>query len=143
MKKFSVIMGLLLCCLMGRANPQALQITLLGGDTETFVLSEKPVVTFSGENMTVTSPLLSSTYLRADVQNMTFVEAAGVKALPGHDTVYRFAGNIFSCEGALIRVFSTAGAQVAAGTGSVSLQELPAGVYVINANNKSIKVIKK
>lgn len=35
------------------------------------------------------------------------------------------------------------GAKVAEASGSVSLRELPAGVYVINIENRSIKVIKR
>ena len=50
---------------------------------------------------------------------------------------------MFSCQGHEIQVYTMSGMQIAAGIDSVSLRNLSDGIYIIRANNQSIKVVKQ
>lgn len=145
MKK-SVLFSTILLLSAGAASADeatALRLTLADAGTEVFCLDEKPQITFSGTEMTITSQALSATYERSEVKAMDFIEVTSVDALSADEVCYTLHGNEFSCPGQAVAVYSLAGTQVAAGTGSVSLADLKAGIYIINVNHKSIKVIKR
>ncbi len=145
MKK-SVLFSTILLLSAGAASADeatALRLTLADAGTEVFRLYEKPQITFSGTEMTIASPTLTATYGRSEVKAMDFIEVSSVEALPADEVSYTLHGNEFSCPGQAIAVYSLAGTKVASGTGSVSLADLEAGIYIINVNHKSIKVIKR
>lgn len=144
MKKLTIAMGLMMVALSAGAAETALQVALNGGRTETYLLKEKPVITCSGSDMLVKTQEVSGSYARSEVASMTFIEDAGSGvALAGDGPFYEYADGIFSCAGRQISVYGMQGAKVAEASGSVSFRELPAGVYVINIENRSIKVIKR
>lgn len=143
MKKILLSIGILLCSAAAFAQGTALKLTLTDGTSDTYLLNEKPAITFSGSDMLIATPEISSTYPRADVQSMIFTDSpdSGIEQT-GNDTLYIYTNNTFTCEGHQITVYTLSGAVEAIGFGSVSLAGLPKGIYIINVNNKSIKVIR-
>lgn len=127
------------------AEGHALKVSLTDGNSEIYSLSEKPKISFSGEDMLITSSTVSTTYARSTVSAITFQEIstsiANVKE--GNNTIYRFNNDKFEAEGTEISVYSTSGALVAKGKDAVSLQSLQPGVYVVKAGKQSIKINKK
>lgn len=127
-----------------RADSLALRVTLNSGESESYALDEQPHVRFADGMMEISSTVLEASYPRSEVKSMDFTSVTtGVGTLEEDTVRYVFRNNVFECEGHGIRVYDLGGSCVAAGTGIVSLQELPAGIYIINVNEKSIKVIKK
>lgn len=142
MKKTYAILAFLCCASLGHAAGKALQIEFNDGNKAVYALAKQPTVTFDGPDFTIKSTDAETSYPRADVKNFTFVNVdAGVGTVG--TTTYTYSDNVFGCEGHQIEVFDLSGSHIAAGVGSVSLTQLPAGVYVVRANNHSIKVVKK
>lgn len=122
----------------------ALKVLLTTGGSETYVLAQKPTVRFDGTRMLVETPTVNAGYQRSEVKSMTFVSVdAGVDDVKADGVVYVYKDNVFECADHDIRVFDMSGRQAAAGHGSVSLAGCTSGVYVVNVNGKSIKVVKQ
>lgn len=145
MKKISVLFLLLLSAAVGRAAGMSLRINLNDGRSETYSLDEHPRISFDESNMLVGSDKLSTSYSRSEVMSFDFVKTptSAVDASIAEETVYSLKDNVFTCEGRTITVYSAGGTAVAAGEGSVSLESLARGLYIITVNNKSIKYIKR
>lgn len=122
----------------------AMKVTLNNGDTEVFVLADKPQMTFDGDELVVTSPVLTKQYPRSSVKNVTFFgKDASVSDIQAEGTVYTFVDNIFSCPGADITVYNLSGVVVANGHETVSLAGQTNGIYIIKTNNQTLKVVKR
>lgn len=121
----------------------ALKVTLNDGTSEVFLLPNKPKVTFSGDDVVVTSTALTKSYQRASVKNFTFVGVGAVSDIAADKTVYKFIDNVFTCCGADITVYNPAGKVVARGRDTVSIADYPNGVYIVKANNQTLKVVKR
>lgn len=127
-----------------RGESQALRVTLASGESESYALDERPRVRFTEGMMEICSTVLEASYPRSEVRYMDFTPVTTAVGTLEEETVrYVFRDNVFECEGHGIKVYDLSGSCVGAGTGSVSLQQLPEGIYIINVNEKSIKVIKK
>lgn len=71
---------------------------------------------------------------------VTVLDLSGIDAPESTgDNGIRYQGNMVSAAGE-ITVFSTSGAVVARGNDSVNIASLPAGVYIVTANGKSLKI---
>lgn len=144
MKKYVTLLLMLVSVAWSTmAFGHSLRLSLKDGTTKVFNLSDKPVVTFSGEDMTITTPTVTSSCARSEVASITFGEATAVIDAVADETVYSYDGRIFSCPGYDIAVYALNGNKVAAGHDEVSLEALQPAVYIITANNQSFKVIKK
>lgn len=145
MKKISVLFLLLLSAAVGRASELSLRVNLSDGRTETYSLDEHPRISFDETNMLVGSDKLSASYSRDEVKSFDFVkkQSSSIDTAIGEETVYSLRDNVFTCEGKTVTVYSASGTAVAAGEGSVSLEPLARGLYIITVNNKSIKYIKR
>lgn len=126
------------------AEGHALKVLLTNGSSETYYLSEKPRISFAGDDMMIASSTASTSYARKDVASITFEDAStsidNVKK--ANSTSYRFDGNSFEADGMQISVYNMAGKQVTAGKDAVSLKSLQPGVYVVKAGKQSIKIKK-
>lgn len=131
-----------LCCAHAQ-TVEALKVTLNDGTSEVFVLPNKPKVTFSGDDVVVTSTALTKSYQRASVKKFTFVSVGAVNDIAADKTVYKFIDNVFTCCGADITVYNPAGMVVARGRDTVSIADHPNGVYIVKANNQTLKVVKR
>ncbi|MGM9853036.1 MAG: T9SS type A sorting domain-containing protein [Muribaculaceae bacterium] len=144
MKKYVFLLLLLVAVeWSAMAAGHSLRLSLKDGTTKVFNLSDKPVVTFSGEDMTIETADVTSTCARSEVASMTFGEAAAVIDAVADETVYSYDGRVFSCPGHDIVIYALNGNKIVTGHDEVSLEALQAGVYIITANNQSFKVIKK
>lgn len=124
------------------AGELSLKVTLNDGNIRTFTLAEKPVVTFGATDMKITAPGAEVTYPRADVRNITFVDNSTLSVADRLTENYYYDGTEFRCDGSDITVYDMNGRPVLAGRDRVSTLSLPNGIYIIKANNTTIKIIK-
>lgn len=136
-----------LCTISGAqatAGNVALQVMLSNGKAEVFKLEEKPAISFSPDEMLISTSSLSSSYPRTDVQTMMFLDnAATARPSLSYDSVsYSYENGVFTCAGHEIAVFNVNGERVETSRDSISISSLPSGVYIINVNGRSIKIMK-
>lgn len=124
------------------AEGMSLKVTLNDGNIRTFTLTDKPVVTFGATDMKITAPGAEVTYPRADVRNITFVDNDILSVIDGFTYNYYYDGTEFRCDGSDIAVYDMNGRLVLNGRDRVSTASLLKGIYVIKANNTTIKIIK-
>lgn len=124
------------------AGELSLKVTLNDGNIRTFTLAEKPVVTFGATDMKITAPGAEVTYPRADVRNITFVDNSTLSVADRLTENYYYDGTEFRCDGSDITVHDMNGRLVMTGRDRVSTASLPKGIYIIKANNTTIKIIK-
>ena len=126
----------LACQTLAFADGSALLITFTDGTTASYVLSEKPRVTFGQGTLLITS---------ATVSRFTFVDAAelGIGPLTEGSMAFEYDGTTVRMAGAPIEVFTTGGTLLVRGTGSVSLSGQPSGIYVVRSGRHTVKVVKK
>lgn len=124
------------------AGELSLKVTLNDGNIRTFTLAEKPVVTFGVADMKITAPGAEVTYPRADVRNITFVDNSTLSVADRLTENFYYDGTEFRCDGSDITVYDMNGRPVLTGRDRVSTLSLPNGIYIIKANNTTIKIIK-
>lgn len=143
----SILATLLAGCVAGmNAAEAALSIELKDGKSATWLLNKKPVITFDADRILITAETVSTAYDRSEVAGLTFTEqnTEGARdVISDSDAVYSYTGNIFSCPGSDITVFSVSGNSMVSGRDEVSLGNLPSGIYIVSAAGQSFKVIKK
>lgn len=143
MKKLILPVLMLFASFGAFAEGTALKVLLTDGSSATFVLSEKPTVSFSGTEMNIVSPDASTSYHRSDVASISFVkEISAIRDVEATDAIYRFIDNVFEAQSCEISVYSLSGVKVAQGFDCLSLESLQSGVYVVTAGNQSIKIRK-
>lgn len=144
MKKITLLLACALCVCSGFAAGSSLRVKLTNGKTETFALSDKPAVTFSGDDMLVKSGTLTTSYSRAEIASFDFAEdVVTVVPVIDKDIVYSYHDNVFECQGEAVAVYDLTGRLVFTGIGTADLRDLAEGIYIINVNHKSIKIVKK
>lgn len=143
MKKFLILTALAFVCNMANAENYALKVNLQGPASAIYVLSDKPVISYSGSNLIIKSKSLEDSYPISEVKSLSFEDnLSSVVENVTDGTAFQFINNVFTCEGHEIHVFDMSGRMVASGIESVSLETLRGGVYIVNAGNRSVKVIR-
>ena len=137
--KSLLLTAALLCSALAGYSATALKVSLADGRAPEFLLSQKPSVTFQGDQMTIAAPKASVSFNRSDVLAMHFAETSGVEAAALANT-FSFAGNTITCQGSPISVFNLAGVCVATGSDCLSLADLAAGLYIVRTNSHSVKI---
>lgn len=143
MKKtvISVIMASL--ALMGFADT-AVRVKLAGGDASTYVLSERPVITFPGDDMEIKTADASVTYPRASVVGIDFTDVTGVEDVAASgEAVLSYIGGEITSEGNVIEVYSMDGMLCVKGPDRVSTETLTEGVYIAKTERQAIKIYIK
>ncbi|MDO4160400.1 MAG: hypothetical protein Q4D41_08090 [Prevotellaceae bacterium] len=145
MKKLIPLMLMLAVTIGAFAEGHALKVSFTDGSSATYALSEKPKVSFSGQDMTITSSDASTSYPRSEIVKITFEEITTsiTDVNDANNITYSFNNDIFEAEGTEISVYSTSGSLVTKGSDMVSLRSLQSGVYVVRAGKQSIKIRKK
>lgn len=124
------------------------------GETLTYHFADKPVVTFSGDDMVVTSletPALS--FAMENIVNMTFAEDwTGVEAVAATGKNIFVTSTTLTVsgmnDGARVDIFDMGGARVATATANADgradsdISRLTKGVYTVSADGISFKFIK-
>ena len=151
---------LLLLLIIGGAIAQdyghMLVLQLASGRTQSYILSEKPTITFDGAYLKVESGAESIPFLRSDIKDFHFAEVTDISSVEhGELRVVRRNNdelNLYGLEEAdkHIRVYRISGTpcpvdiSLNATAATVSLETLPKGIYVVKIGNKqSIKITKK
>lgn len=132
----------------------ALHVLLKDGTSRWFRFDYAPVVTFEGEELTVTSSKYTATYVIDDVVEFRFGDIPTALASPKatEPTVVHIADNTLLVRGTepdAVAVFDSSGRRLTPTVRcqpdgiEVSLQSLPLGIYIIHINKQSIKVTKR
>ena len=146
MKKKILTLLLIACQTLAFAEGSALLVTKKDGSKLGYLLSEKPVVSFSGTALTIKTTEVSTDIERADISTFTFVpenEVTTIKQVSKDNSVFEYRGGTFRADGATIQVYTVGGRLVKSAVGSVSLSNEPGGVYIVKANNQVIKINKE
>lgn len=132
-----------------------LVVHLANGGQVSYVLEEKPVVTYDGPVIHVESPAVSDDHRMSEVEKLTFVKKTDIPeqlatdeirivVAPEAVTVLGLpAGTSLSLSDLQGRVLATAAA-AASGEATIATGSLPAGVYIVAAANGHVfKIYKK
>ena len=131
----------------------ALKVERNDGTVDTYLFVDKPEVTFSGRNMHVTTPGVSTTYRLKEVKQWLFSEYSGIESVEADEV--RFVGvapgviDIISLSPVGdVHVYDIQGRSVEAKvttedtTVRVDLTSLAPGIYILNTPNNSIKITR-
>lgn len=144
------------CLLLGAATAMAgnvLVVHLMSGETYNYVLSEEPVITFSGEKIIINTTntehqfsMEAVKFFNYELQNTTAigeVTTDGMRILGDRIVFSGLPAN------SPIYLYDTGGqlylktAADADGNAVVELSSISKGVYIVKANNISTKITKK
>ena len=121
----------------------------------TYMLSERPEVTFVGNSLRITSAYANVTYNLLDVQRFTFEtrSVTGVSELRDEQAAIDYDdGQLIVSgikQGASVGIYSMDGKMVKqlqashSGTFRISLSSLPQGMYIVKADNVTYKIMKR
>jgi hypothetical protein len=163
MKKIIALISCFLVSLVvlaGEQTPNALIVKLQDGTENAFILSEKPTVLIQDDKMLVTG-VVEVTYLRSEISKFYFEQIksddhriiSGIELI-GKDnvTIYYVDGENVYISGlkdkTMVSVASLDGKMLsscrsdASGEVTMSLGNLPKGVYVVTFDKRSIKIIR-
>ena len=141
-KKFSLLLLLLVFSIHGWSESVQLVVHSKSGSEVRYALSEKPVVTFRGDELILTTENTTVEYPLADLQKFTFeetVDALGkvyMNQAKGDATV-----RIYNVSGTLVRTImppENEGSDI-----TFSTQDLPAGIFIIKQGTQTYKIRKK
>ncbi|MBQ6693431.1 MAG: T9SS type A sorting domain-containing protein [Bacteroidaceae bacterium] len=136
-------------------DKNTLVIHLTDGTSVSFLLAERPRVTFAGDSLRIVSSVAEAALLRSEVRRFEFVAdaASSVVDVPTASGECVISKNLLSVSGlnagATVRLYSLDGRLVctvcasAEGIATLSTDGLSAGVYVINFNSTTLKFLKK
>ena len=141
----------LLSALSAYADEARVVIRQKSGGETVLQLDTNPVITFSGEDMVVTTSLTSISFPLADVDSYTASD--GTTGIRPVVSAPRFADGriIFSglAAGSVVSVYTPDGRLISrqradgSGRADISLASLPKGIYVVRAQDNSIKITNK
>lgn len=118
-----------------------------------FQLPEKPTLSFSDQKLTVNSASVQTTYPLTEVKNFHFAEKiVGIDAPAGNQLVFRYVDNenvqvtgatagstaLYNANGQLVANYA-----VKNGCVNISLKGCAPGVYLLNLNQTTFKIIKR
>lgn len=135
------------------AYAQSLYVAQTSGNLAELRLSDIRKITFQQGNLVATlNGGSESTYALTDITRLYFAESGNaVKALPAAD---KFVWSPFTAEltthctpGTVINVYTAGGRRVASfmqtlAESPVSLTTLPKGVYVVESDGQSVKIVR-
>lgn len=131
-----------------------LVVHMHSGATISYVLEERPIVTFSDTQMHIESAEVSDDHNVADVQMFTFEKSSSIGAVGAQEWRIIVKGELVLLEGldstVGVSLVDVQGRIVASaivaddGSASLSLNKLETGVYVLSTTDgKSLKIFKK
>ena len=152
-----------ICCLVGASmayaqNSQtALVVRMTDDAVESFYLSEKPEVTFEGQDLKIVSSKIEVNFPRSDVKEVYFDKVeTGIKQVAMNELRFVYQNDseitLYGLKDAdkPIRVYdangqlSRADIQISGDSATISLSSLRNGIYIIKTGNRqSIKIIRK
>ena len=153
MKHLKLLLSFMLLFVCATAfAPSALVVELRDGSSATFLLAEKPRVTFAGEQMDIVSLSASMEFNRRDVKNWHFASAPTSIKDVTVDAKATLDGNTLIISGiaedTAITLYTVSGAVVKRstvinGNCTIPLDGLASGIYLVKYNNTTFKFLKK
>lgn len=151
----------IILCALGMASGyagnkvKALVVELTSGEKATFLLEERPRLTFTDKELTITSGEYQTVYQLSSMQRYTFkeMEPSGItQNTDNGNTITQAAGRIRLDglkPGTQVKTFAVNGILVASavaddnGGATITVNNLPKGVYIIKYGDKSTKIKKQ
>lgn len=147
MKTKNILAALLLMTSTNMMADKYLTITY-GGNEQNISLPIVQKITFEDGYVVVTTSDGKHSYPISVLDKMTFTESAdAIKALPEQAENLTYKDGALAIKGdGMLRIYNTAGALVSIANikegANISLDNLPAGVYIVRMGDKAIKVRK-
>lgn len=140
----------LFCSIVAKAEDKSLIITFSDNTTQTFVLSALPQITMANNKMTISAGSTTAEYDLYKIKTFTFSGTTGIENIENNSSIIA-EGDKIIIEGANanVRIFSVDGKTATLKTTSLSnstiidISSLGRGVYIIKANDKTLKISKK
>lgn len=140
----------LFCSIIAKAEDKSLIITFSDNTTQTFVLSALPQITMANNKMTISAGSTTAEYDLYKIKTFTFSGTTGIENIENNSSIIA-EGDRIIIEGANanVRIFSVDGKTTTLKTTSLSnstiidISSLGRGVYIIKANDKTLKISKK
>ena len=140
----------LFCSIIAKAEDKSLIITFSDNTTQTFVLAALPQITMSNNKMTISAGSTTAEYDLYKIKTFTFSGTTEIKDIENNSSIIA-EGDKIIIEGANanVRIFSVDGKSATLKTTNTSnstvidISSLNRGVYIIKANDKTVKVSKQ
>ena len=153
MKRIYLILSLFVLALPAISEDMILQIWLSDENVVSINLNEQPVTTYSEGNLPITTTKTVITYPLEKVAKYTYVSAEGIDSLEGMKSQFSQDGETLTFTGlnpgTEIALYSSAGMvmqKVKAENQhktTVSVSDLPPGVYLVKVNEITYKITKR
>lgn len=135
------------------AAQTTLHVWKADGTTTDIRLYTRPLVTFEGDKVVITSPVATFTYDAREVLRFTYSGTETAVRRPKGDASYRQEGKLLIFDAKVksseIHLFSEDGKRLPTrvqnvhGRPTLSLSTLAAGVYVLSVNGQTSKILKR
>ncbi len=140
----------LFCSIVAKAEDKSLIITFSDNTTQTFVLSALPQITMANNKMTISASSTTAEYDLYKIKTFTFSGTTEIKDIENNSSIIA-EGDKIIIEGANanVRIFSIDGKPATIKTTNLSsstiidISSLGRGVYIIKANDKTVKISKQ
>jgi hypothetical protein len=150
MRKLLLSLLALFCSIVAKAEDKSLIITFSDNTTQTFVLSALPQITMANNKMTISASSTTAEYDLYKIKTFTFSGTTGIENIENNTSIIA-EGDKIIIEGANanVKIFSVDGKTATLKTTSLSnstiidISSLGKGVYIIKANDKTLKISKK
>ncbi len=138
------------CSMIAKAEEKSLIITLSDNTTQTFVLSTLPQITMANNKMTILAGATTAEYDLYKIKTFIFSGTTNIRNIEDNSEIKK-EGNKIIIEGtnANVRIFSIDGKSTTIKTTNTSnstvidISSLNSGVYIIKANDKTVKISKQ
>ena len=151
-KQFSLII-LFVFALSVMADDMLLQIWQSDGKVVNIDLNEQPVTTYSDGNLIITTTKTTITYPLEKVVKYTYVSAEGIESIDAMNTKFSQDGETLTfsglSQGTEIAVYASSGQMMRKTNAgpqaktTVSVSDLPPGVYLVKVNSVTYKITKR
>lgn len=140
----------LFCSIIAKAEDKSLIITFSDNTTQTFVLAALPQITMANNKMTISAGSTTAEYDLYKIKTFTFSGTTEIKDIENNSSIIA-EGDKIIIEGANanVRIFSIDGKPATIKTTNLSsstiidISSLGRGVYIIKANDKTVKISKQ
>lgn len=140
----------LFCSIIAKAEDKSLIITFSDNTTQTFVLAALPQITMSNNKMTISAGSTTAEYDLYKIKTFTFSGTTEIKDIENNSSIIA-EGDKIIIEGANanVRIFSVDGKTATlkmtnlSSSTIIDISSLGRGVYIIKANDKTLKISKK
>lgn len=138
------------CSMIAKAEEKSLIITFSDNTTQTFVLSTLPQITMANNKMTILAGATTAEYDLYKIKTFIFSGTTSIRNIEDNSEIKK-EGNKIIIEGtnANVRIFSIDGKSTTIKTTNTSnstvidISSLNSGVYIIKANDKTVKISKQ